>query len=121
MTEITPGHRIVIEGTDGTGKTTIANMVAWRLRQNGLRVIRVDEPDSATDENGTILAPAASELRKIIKNGTIERTPAANVTLFTAARLANWLTVTRPALQQGGGVGGTGPRLYINRCISGVR
>ena len=95
------GRRVVIEGTDGTGKSTIADITAEMLRRNGKHVIRLDEPDSAIDEDGTILVPAARELRKLIKDGSIERTPEANVTLFTAARLANWLQATKPALERG--------------------
>ena len=89
------GRRIIIEGTDGTGKTTVANLIAAQLRHIGREVIRIDEPDSAHDEAGTVLVPAASELRKIIKDGSIARTPDANVVLFTAARFANWATVTQ--------------------------
>lgn len=95
------GRRIVVEGTDGTGKTTVANLLAYQLRRNGKRVIRVDEPDSAIDEDGTILVPAAAELRKIIKDGSIERSPGANVMWFTASRAANWTTASRPRLALG--------------------
>lgn len=98
---IEPGRRVIVEGTDGTGKTTVANLLAWQLRKNDIGVIRVDEPDSAYDEQGTVLVPAAAELRKIIKNGEIERTADANVTLFTASRFANWATASRPGLQSG--------------------
>ena len=96
-----PGRRIIVEGTDGTGKTTVANLLAWQLRQNGKRVIRVDEPDSAYDEEGTVLVPAARELRTVIKDGSIERSPGANVVMFTASRVANWVTASRPALANG--------------------
>ena len=96
-----PGKRIVIEGTDGTGKTTAADLIAYRLRKNGLNVIRVDEPDSAIDGDGNVLVPAARELRKIIKDGTIERSPEANVNLFTASRFANWKLASLPGLIQG--------------------
>ena len=95
------GRRIITEGTDGTGKSTVADMLAYQLRRNDIRTIRVDEPDSAVDERGTILVPAAAELRKIIKNGHISRTPDANVTLFTASRFANWATASLPALERG--------------------
>lgn len=95
------GKRIVIEGTDGTGKTTIADMLAWQLRQNNIAVIRVDEPDSAIDVNGNILVPEARALRKIIKDGSIPRSPEANLTLFNASRFANWTQASRPALQLG--------------------
>ncbi len=97
-----PGKRIVIEGTDATGKSTQADMLAIQLRLNELSVLRIDEPDSARNYRGDVLVPAATELRKIIKDGSVERTPAANVVMFTAAAIANWATVTRPHLLQGG-------------------
>jgi len=102
--EFTPseeGYRVVVEGTDGTGKTTVANLLAYQLRLNGKRVIRVDEPDSAYDETGAILVPAARELRTIIKDGSIPRDAGANVVMFTASRFANWASVSRPALARG--------------------
>jgi len=98
---VEPGKRIIIEGTDGTGKTTIANMLAHQLRLNGKRVLRVDEPNSAMDEEGRILVPAASELRKIIVDGSVPREPAANVVMLTASRFANWAIVSQPALARG--------------------
>lgn len=101
FTPTEPGKRIIVEGTDGTGKSTVADMLAYQLRLNGIRVVRVDEPDSAVDEDGTILVPAAAELRKIIKDGFIDRSPEANVTLFTASRFANWATMSQPALKRG--------------------
>ncbi len=102
MAEQEPGKRIVVEGTDGTGKSTTANMIAAQLRLNELSVLRIDEPDSAFNHRGDILVPAASELRKIIKDGSIERTADANVVMFTAAAIANWKSATRPHLLKGG-------------------
>lgn len=95
------GYSVHIEGGDGTGKTTVANLAADRFRSYGREVIRVDEPDSAYDEAGDTLVPIASELRCIIKNGTLTRSPLTNLLLFTAARLENWEQVTRPALAAG--------------------
>lgn len=95
------GNYIVIEGSDGTGKSTVANLVAEQLREDGREVIRVDEPDSAFDKAGEVLVPIASELRRIIKDGSLGRTALTNVLLFTAARRENWLQVSQPALEQG--------------------
>ena len=92
---------IVIEGSDGTGKSTVANLVADQLRNEGRQVIRVDEPDSAYNEAGEVLVPIASELRRIIKDGSLGRTALTNVLLFTASRRENWLQVSQPALEQG--------------------
>jgi len=101
MRDFELGKRIVIEGTDGTGKTTAADLVSFQLRQNGIEVIRVDEPDSALDAEGTVLVPAARELRKIIKDGSITRSPHANLAMFTASRFANWHLASQPALERG--------------------
>lgn len=95
------GKYIVIEGSDGTGKSTVANLVAEKLRDDGRSVIRVDEPDSAKNSEGEILVPIASELRRIIKDGSLGRTALTNILLFTAQRRENWLQATKPALEDG--------------------
>lgn len=102
MSETHFGKSITIEGTDGTGKSTQADMLAAQLRLNEISVLRIDEPDTAFNYRGDILVPAASELRKIIKDGSIQRTADANVTLFTAAAIANWKAAALPHLQNGG-------------------
>lgn len=95
------GLYIVIEGNDGTGKTTVTNIMADRLRQKGHEVIRIDEPDSAYNAEGEILAPIASELRSIIKNASLGRAAMTNVLLFTAARAENYRQVIKPTLKRG--------------------
>lgn len=102
MPEVMFGKSITVEGTDGTGKSTQADMLAAQLRLNEISVLRIDEPDTAFNYKGDILVPAASELRKIIKDGSIERSADANVTLFTAAAIANWKAATLPHLRNGG-------------------
>lgn len=95
------GRQILIEGTDGTGKTTVANLVADRLRDQGREVIRVDEPDSAKNEAGDILVPIAGEIRGILKNGALARSALTNALLFTAQRRENWLQAIEPAIAAG--------------------
>ena len=95
------GKYIVIEGGDGTGKTTAANGVARVLREKGHEVIRVDEPDSARSHSGEELVPIASEIRKILKNGNLQRSPLTNVLLFHTQRLENWQQAILPALPSG--------------------
>jgi len=95
------GKYIVIEGGDGTGKSTVANLVAEKLRNDGRDVIRVDEPDSAKNDLNEPLVPIASELRRIIKDGSLGRTALTNILLFTAQRRENWLQATKPALDSG--------------------
>jgi thymidylate kinase len=61
------GKYIIIECTDATGKITVADLLAVKAREAGHEVIRADEPDGALNEQGKVLVPIASELRKIIK------------------------------------------------------
>lgn len=86
------GAYIVIEGTDGTGKSTQAELLVKRLESLGHTVVQFHEPDGI---------PIAHELRSIIVNGTLERSALTNVLLFTAARRENWLQYGLPALERG--------------------
>lgn len=97
------GKYIVIEGHDGTGKSLQAQRLRQHLAQHGIKLaqFRVEEPDGATTDDEQPLVPMASELRKIIKNGTLDRDPLTNVLLFTAARRLNWLNAIHPALRDG--------------------
>lgn len=72
------GKSIVIEGNDGTGKSTQVDMLADRLQRDyGIESYVIHEPDG----------PAISaEIRKIIKNGQYERQPLTNLLLFMASR-----------------------------------
>lgn len=83
------GKRFVVEGDDGTGKSTVADLTADKLRFYGRRVIRVDEPDSPKDIDGNILVPISSELRKIVKNGALERDGITDLFIFSATRRAS--------------------------------
>lgn len=101
---VLPGKQIRIEGNDGTGKSTVANMIAWQVRQNNIEVIRVDEPDSAVDVHGNILVPEAKELRVKIKDGSYEHNPHDDLQMFNDSRYANWTKASRPFLMRGGWV-----------------
>ena len=72
------GKSIVIEGNDGTGKSTQVDMLAERLLADyGIQSYVIHEPDG----------PAISaEIRKIIKNGSLERQPLTNLLLIMASR-----------------------------------
>ena len=101
-----PGKNIVIEGTDATGKTTAANLLAARAYEEGQRIIRVDEPDSpyrytpgrASPEP---LLPVNAEIRRVIKDGSLGRQALTNLYLFTASRAEAWHTILQPALERG--------------------
>ena len=92
------GKYIVIEGNDGTGKTTQVELLAEHFRKNGKSVQIVEEPGSDNPTNST---PVANELRKAIKNGSLERSPEINVLLFSAARRELWQKKIAPALNKG--------------------
>ena len=85
------GKYIVIEGHDGTGKSTQVGLLRDRLSEQGIGSIEFHEPQ------GT---PIADAIRTIIKNGTLPRDGQTNLLLFTAARHEIWKEA-RKALDQG--------------------
>ena len=86
------GKYIVIEGGDGTGKTTQANLLQKHLEAQGKKVIHLKEP------GGT---PVAEAIRSVIVDGTLGRTPMTNILLFTANRHELWHTRIKPELEKG--------------------
>lgn len=92
------GKYIVIEGNDGTGKSTQVAKLAEYFRARGQTVCVVEEPGSDDPEKST---PIANELRNVIKNGDLTRSVAVNVALFSAARRELWREKIRPALERG--------------------
>ena len=93
-----PGRYIVIEGNDGTGKSTQVAMLADYFQARGRVVCVVEEPGSDDPEKST---PVANELRRIVKNGNLVRSSEINVALFSAARRELWREKIQPALQRG--------------------
>lgn len=97
------GKYIVIEGSDGTGKSTQA------IRMNNLlNVVGVETFITYNDETGRMEpiqepggTPRANELRRRIKDKSIERTPWENVEWFTEARQSIWEEAINPALEKG--------------------
>lgn len=86
------GKYVVIEGNDGTGKSTQVELLAqWLQAEKGIESFIVHEPA------GT---PTADAIREIIKNGSLERTALTDVLLFTASRHEIWQQATKE-LQQG--------------------
>lgn len=86
------GTYIVIEGTDGTGKSTQADILVERLEKLGKTVTKFHEPAGV---------PIANELRSIIVNGNLNRSALTNALLFTAARREVWFQSGLPALERG--------------------
>ena len=93
------GTYIVIEGNDGTGKSTQVSVLADHLREAGHEVAVIEEPGSEDPEKST---PVANYLRSVIKNGQLQRDPEINLALFSAARRELWHQKIAPALGRGG-------------------
>ena len=85
---------IVIEGQDGTGKSTQAELFADFFRKQGREVVVFHEPDGELD--------STHALRDIIKDKKYNLQPLTHVLLFTAARLELWKKLAEPVLKQGG-------------------
>lgn len=100
------GRYIVIEGADGTGKSTQVARLAQRLQAEGHEVVEFHEP-AGTD--------FSNELRKVIINGELERSALTNVLLYTAARRENWLQQALPVLARGGYV--VASRNYLSTLV----
>lgn len=92
------GKYIIVEGHDGTGKSTQVDILAEYLRQRNHEVVQIEEPGSDNLEKST---PVANYLRRIIKNDTIKRDPEINVALFSAARRELYQQKIQPALERG--------------------
>lgn len=80
------GKYIVIEGNDGTGKSTQVDLLAEHLKSQGVDSYVAHEP------SGT---PMADAIRTIIKDGSLKRDPETNLLLFTAARREIWQRAKR--------------------------
>lgn len=85
---------IVIEGQDGTGKSTQAKMLADFYKEQGREVIMLEEPDGDL--------PQAHDLHDMILARGYDLEPLTNVLLFTAARVELWKKLAEPVLKRGG-------------------
>lgn len=87
---------IVIEGQDGTGKSTQAKLLAEYFEKQGKQVVLMDEPDGDL--------PQAHDLHDLIliKGKDYHLEPLTNVLLFTASRLELWRKTAQPVLAKGG-------------------
>ena len=92
------GSYIVIEGIDGTGKSTQIDLLAKHYRAQGYSVTVVEEPSSDDPAQTT---PIAHYLRTVIKNGNLRRDPEINLALLSAARRELWQQIIQPALERG--------------------
>jgi len=87
-----PGKYVVIEGHDGTGKSTQVGLIRQKLLQIGIDSIEFHEPAGS---------PMADAIRTILKNGNIKREAMTDMLLFSAARHELWHKRALPALKSG--------------------
>lgn len=80
-----------IEGGDGAGKSTQAELLRIRLKASGVDALLVHEP-GGTD--------FGEQVRRLVK-GDVERSPMSELFLFEAARAQLVQDVIRPALEAG--------------------
>lgn len=86
------GKYIVIEGHDGTGKSTQVTKLRQKLLKLGVDSIEFHEPAGN---------PIADEIRNILKNGTLKRDSMTDLLLFSASRHELWNSRAIPALMLG--------------------
>ena len=90
---VTPGRFITVAGSDGSGKSTQARMLADRLRATGGDVVLTREPGGS---------PGAEEIRKLVLEGDPDKWSAeTEILLFTAARRDHLEKTIQPALAAG--------------------
>lgn len=87
---------IVIEGQDGTGKSTQARLLKKYYEKQGKEVVVMDEPDGDL--------PQAHDIHDLIvvRGKDYNMEPMTNVLLFTAARYELWKKLAEPVLKNGG-------------------
>lgn len=85
---------IVIEGQDGTGKSTQAELLKDKFEKEGKEVVMLEEPDGDL--------PQAHDLHDMILTRGYDLEPLTNVLLFTAAREELWKKIAEPVLKRGG-------------------
>lgn len=123
-----PGCFLVVEGPEGSGKTTLGAALAKRMREIGIEPVTVREP------GGT---PAAEHIRKAFLDPASRFEPQSELLFVVAARANLVHEVIRPALKAGSvvlsdrydlstaayqGAGrGLDPAVveFVNRCATG--
>jgi dTMP kinase len=86
------GFFLVVEGTEGAGKSTLVHGLAARLRA------RHEEPVLVREPGGTLVA---ERIRQLLLDPTHQIEPVSELFLFLAARADLVATVIRPALAAG--------------------
>jgi len=89
---VTRGRFVVLEGGDGSGKSTqSARLAAW-LREQGLTVVETFEPGAGA---------TGAVLREVLLHGPEEVTPVTEALLMAADRAQHVATEIQPALARG--------------------
>jgi dTMP kinase len=86
------GCFIVVEGIDGTGKSTLVRMLATELEKMGRVVLTSAEPTRG---------PHGMRLRDLMKEGRFKITPLEELDLFVADRKQHLEEKVKPALERG--------------------
>ncbi|WP_394551018.1 dTMP kinase [Agromyces sp. MMS24-JH15] len=89
---MTRGLFVTLEGGDGSGKTTQAELLEAWLRERGRSVVRTREP-GGTD--------VGVEVREIVLHHRGDIAPRAEALLYAADRAHHVATLVRPALERG--------------------
>ncbi len=85
-------HYIVLEGIDGTGKSTLAAGIAARLRELGGSVVVTEEPTRG---------PEGLEIRRRLSEPNVETSLEEWLSLFETDRQRHMREVVQPALARG--------------------
>lgn len=85
------GRYIVIEGNDGTGKTTQVELLVDYLHSKNVAAEATKEPGNT---------PISERIRDVLVDKTLDRQPLTNVLLYTASRVESWRLV-EAKLKQG--------------------
>jgi dTMP kinase len=83
---------IVIEGLDGTGKTTQVEKLSQYLRSLGRKVLSLKDPGSTC---------VGSDIRELLKTKANQMSPSCELLLFMAARAQMVDTKIKPAIKAG--------------------
>lgn len=91
---VKPGLFITFEGCEGSGKSTLCNLVAKKLEEQGIECVVTREPGGV---------PIAEQIRSILLTGAYNEvlTPETEALLFAAARAQHAKEKIWPAMEQG--------------------